>query len=320
MSVKKEEIMDVKCIQGDKTPATIIAVDNGNGNTKTEHLHFKSGVDVYMQEPTLNKDYFLIDGKYYVVGESHMTYQGDKTNSDECYILTMAAITMELEYRQMTTAQIILSVGLPLGWCGKDKKEELKTYMLRSRSVDVMHHDMNYHFEIVDVDVYPQGFAAICGRYAMNGTNMIADIGNGTINMMQIKDGIPKESSIYTEKMGVAKCVDDIRKELSEMYADDVPEDMFESYLINGTAGKTGKVVDVVRRIAGSYSEEVIKRIYSYGFKEDLMTLYIIGGGGRILKNFSEFWKIPRVIFIDDICANAKGFALLSSQKIQRTK
>lgn len=45
------------------------------------------------------------------------------------------------------------------------------------------------------------------------------------------------------------------------------------------------------------------------------MKLYVIGGGGRILKNFSEFWKTPGVIVIDDICANAKGYAFLSKQR-----
>ncbi|MBQ8945920.1 MAG: hypothetical protein IJ058_03815 [Lachnospiraceae bacterium] len=45
------------------------------------------------------------------------------------------------------------------------------------------------------------------------------------------------------------------------------------------------------------------------------MKLYVIGGGGRILKYFSEFWKTPGVIVIDDICANAKGYAFLSKQR-----
>ncbi len=312
--------MDVNAIQGSDIPTTIIAVDNGNGNTKTENYVFKSGVDVYDQEPTLNRDYFFMSGKYFIVGENHMTYQGDKTTSDECYRLTMAGVAMELERRQLPVAKINLAVGLPLAWCDKAKKEDMKNYMLRSQEVDIRYHDINYHFEILNVDVYPQGFAAVCGRYPMSGMNMIVDIGNGTLSMMQIIDGVPKENSIHTERMGVGNCVDDIRQELSAMYADDVPEDMFENYLINGTAGKSDKIADTVRRITTAYCDEVIKKIYSYGFKEDLMKLYIVGGGGRVLKNFSEIWKTPGVVFIDDICANAKGYAFLSRQKSQRVK
>lgn len=307
--------MDRQITLGSEIPTTILAVDNGNGNTKTEHMVFKSGVETYEQEPTLSKDYFFMNDKYYIVGENHMTYQGDKTNSEETFVLTMSAIVKELEYRGLHEAKVNIAAGLPLGWCGKEQKEDLRRYLLRYPVMDVRYHDINYHFEIVQVDVYPQGFAAICGRYSMSGVNMIADIGNGTINMMQIIDRVPKESSISTERMGVARCVNDIKKELSAIYADDVSEDMFEQYLINGTAGKTGKIPDTVRRIATEYSAEVIKKIYAHGFKEDLVTLYIVGGGGRILKNFSEFWRIPKVIFIDDICANAKGYAFLSKQR-----
>ena len=307
--------MEKQIVSGTGIPTTIIAVDNGNGNTKTEHIVFKSGVETYEQEPTLSKDFFYMDGKYHIVGENHMTYQGDKTNSEEAYILTMAAIVRELEFRDISDARIRIAAGLPLGWCSKEQKEDLRRYLLRAPIVDVGYHGKNYHFEIADVDVYPQGFAAICGRYSMSGVNMIADIGNGTINMMQIIDGVPKESSIRTERMGVGRCINDIKKELSAIYADDVSEEMFEGYLINGTPGKNGKIADVVKRIATEYSSEVIKKLYANGFKEDLVTLYIVGGGGRILKNYSEFSKTPRVIFLDDICANAKGYAFLSRQK-----
>ena len=114
-------------ISGTELPTTIIAVDNGNGNTKTEHEIFKSGVDVYDQEPTLNNDSFRIDGKYYIVGENHMTYQGDKTTSDECYVLTMAAVTKELERLGLTVANVRIAAGLPLGWCSKEQKEDFRS-------------------------------------------------------------------------------------------------------------------------------------------------------------------------------------------------
>lgn len=76
--------------------AVIVAVDNGNGNTKTEHCVFRTGLDEYYGEPTVTKDYFKTNGRYYVAGENHMTYQGNKTENDDCYILTMIAVVKEL--------------------------------------------------------------------------------------------------------------------------------------------------------------------------------------------------------------------------------
>lgn len=45
------------------------------------------------------------------------------------------------------------------------------------------------------------------------------------------------------------------------------------------------------------------------------MNLYIIGGGGCILKNFSDITNNSNVHVIGDVCANAKGYAYLAKQK-----
>lgn len=50
------------------------------------------------------------------------------------------------------------------------------------------------------VDVFPRGFAAIVSMGAMQGMNMLADIGNGTMNVMQIIDNKPLEKSLVTDK------------------------------------------------------------------------------------------------------------------------
>ena len=38
------------------------------------------------------------------------------------------------------------------------------------------------------------------------GLNVLADIGNGTMNTMLIKDGKPMSSRCYTDKLGVEQC------------------------------------------------------------------------------------------------------------------
>ena len=52
--------------------------------------------------------------------------------------------------------------------------------------------------------MFPQGFVAIVNLGAMPGMNMLADIGNGTMNVMQIIDNKPLEKSLVTDKFGVA--------------------------------------------------------------------------------------------------------------------
>ena len=41
----------------------------------------------------------------------------------------------------------------------------------------------------------------------LTGVNMLADIGNGTMNIMFINNKRPIESKCYTEKLGVNQCV-----------------------------------------------------------------------------------------------------------------
>lgn len=47
------------------------------------------------------------------------------------------------------------------------------------------------------------------------------------------------------------------------------------------------------------------------------MRLYIVGGGGCMVKNFGEF-NSKRVIINDDICATAKGYEMLAQRKLKR--
>lgn len=62
------------------------------------------------------------------------------------------------------------------------------------------------------VEIFPQEFAAVVNLGAMQGMNMLADIGNGTMNVMQIVDNKPLEKSLVTDKFGVGIC----RKEIQE--------------------------------------------------------------------------------------------------------
>ena len=59
---------------------------------------------------------------------------------------------------------------------------------------------------------------------------MIADIGNGIVNIMQSINGAPIEKSISTLLMGVSTCVDDIVNALSEKFTGAVDENRIEMF------------------------------------------------------------------------------------------
>ena len=148
--------------------------------------------------------------------------------------------------------------------------------------------------------------------------NMLADIGNGTMNVMQIVDNKPLEKSLVTEKFGVGICMKEIQKELSKENGEDISEMLIEPLLRNGLQERTDSTAKKVEHIATRYTENIRRRLVDYGYKEGLVHLYVIGGGGCLLRNYSDLTEKAGVTFITDICANAKGYETLAEKKSRR--
>ena len=105
------------------TEPITIGVDHGYAATKTAHCSFPSGLAEYEHEPYTQKNVLCYDGKYYVVGSGRQPLQKDKTEDENYYLLTLAAIAKEIAYRNApTTTSVILAAGLPLTSFGREKK------------------------------------------------------------------------------------------------------------------------------------------------------------------------------------------------------
>lgn len=295
----------------------IIGVDHGYGNMKTAHRVFKTGVECMEEEPIVSKNFVRYKDKFYVIGESHLVYQGNKTESDDFHILTLAALAEELRFRGLHEANVILAVGLPLAWM-KSQGADFRSYLMKEQELHFEFRKERYHVHLCGVEIFPQGFAAIVSLSAMPGINMLADIGNGTMNVMQIIDNKPLEKSLVTDKFGVGICMKEIQKELSKENGEDIPEMLIEPLLRNGIQGRTDNTAKKVECIAKGYTENIRKRLVDYGYKERLVHLYVIGGGGCLLRNYSDLVEKAEMSFITDICANAKGYEILAEKKARR--
>lgn len=265
----------------------IIGLDHGYGNIKTAHRVFRTGVECFEEEPIVSMNYIKYKDKYYVIGENHLIYQCNKTDSQDFFILTLAGLAEELKFRDLHEAKVMLAAGLPLAWA-KSQAADFKKYLMQEQELFFSFRKENYRVHLCGVEMFPQGFAAVCSTGSMKGFNMIADIGNGTMNVMQIVDGRPLEKSLVTDKFGVSICMKEIQKELSKSAGESVPEIMIEPMLINGLQGRTDDVAEIVSRIAERYAGDILKRLVDYGYKENLVHLYVIGGGGCLLKYYSD--------------------------------
>lgn len=299
----------------------IIGIDHGFGNMKTQNTIFKTGIRCYDTEPVLANDILKYQEKYYVIGDEHKSFVADKVADEDYRILTIAALAKEMRYRQITSADVILAVGLPLQWV-TSQKESFRQYLLQDSNPEFSYKGRLYNVRIRDVIVYPQGFAGVVQSLNdFDGINMLSDIGNGTMNTMFIKDRKPLSNRFFTDKLGVEQCIIRMRNDALTVCAYNGPDSIFEDYLRNGGSGMSlpESLSSVLKRDAEEYAVQIMTRLREYEYNPDVMHLVVIGGGGCILRNFLPKGK-ENIRFITDLCAAAKGFEIMALNDLRRGK
>ena len=290
----------------------IIGVDHGYKNIKTAHAIFKSGVTAYDKEPTFTHNMLVYEGRYYIIGDEHKEFTAMKMNDQDYYILTLAAIGIELYLRGLNSARVHLAAGLPLTWVS-EQKEAFKAYLLQNKEADFTFRDENYHVEFAGADVYPQGFSAVADRLReFKGVNMLCDIGNGTMNIMYINNGRPVANKCFTEKYGTHQCILATREKLMQRFGVTVDDAVIEEVLRYGEADIGKQYLDVIRETATDYAAGIMRHLQEHEYNPELMKLYVVGGG-CLIENFTDY-DPARVTINTDICATAKGYELLAQK------
>ena len=73
---------------------------------------------------------------------------------------------------------------------------------------------------------------------------------------------------------------------------------------------------DQLRSIVRGYVTGLFDSLRAHGYDSRMMPLYIMGGGGCLVKNFGVYDK-ESVIFIDDLHASAKGYEYMAELQIK---
>ena len=301
-----------------KNKPVVIGIDHGYGNMKTSHCCFRTGiVPMDGAEPLFSSDILTYAGKSYVISQGHKEFASDKMLDEDYYLLTLAAVARELHIRNMTTARVVLAVGLPLTWVST-QKESFKAYMLQKQTTNFTFREVEYHVEFIDCEVFPQGFSAVAGQLRdFSGINMLCDIGNGTMNVMYINDHKPVPQQCYTEKYGVHQCVLLIRENLMRSHGVTIDEAMIERILRTGEADIAEKYMVVIRQTAEEYVSGIFRKLREHEYNPDLMKLHVMGGGSCMVKQFGKF-DTAHVSFNHDVCATAKGYELLATERLRK--
>ena len=294
----------------------ILGVDAGYGNFKTARTCFPTSVTKSMSEPTISKDYVEYNGADYILGDGHKDFVADKHEAEDNYVLTLAAIAKELKARGLNTAKIHLAVGLPLKWF-QTQREDFRRYMLQNRHLDYRYAGKRYVVDIDDCTVMPQCYAAIAENLKeFKGMNMVADIGNGTMNVMILNNGKASETKSWTVKLGVNQCFMKIRNLILNEKNKEIPAEIIENYLRFGNADVGAEYQKLMEQAVKEYADEIFAELRNYGYDSELMRFYIMGGGATIIELVGDYDK-ERVTFNHDIRANAKGYEYFRYMKLR---
>jgi len=295
----------------------IVAVDHGYGNVKTANTVTPTGLVAYDTEPIFSGSILKYDGKFYRVGEGHKPFVADKATDDDNYTLTLMAIAKELNIAGIREADVHLAAGLPMTWIRR-QREVFRAYLLRNERVTFRFNGKEYRVRFVGCSLFPQGYPAIINRLSeFKGTSILADIGNGTMNVLYMQGRKPVESKCWTEKLGVDQCVTAARNAVLDNLGVKIDDGIVEQVLRAGTADIAKPYLDCITGAARQYAGTIFDTLRRYEYNPDLMRLYVVGGGGCVLRHFGEYDR-ERVTFIEDICATAKGYEYLAYMALRK--
>ena len=146
--------------------------------------------------------------------------------------------------------------------------------------------------------------------------NKLADIVNGTMKIMYIYEKIPVSSKCFTEKYGVFQCMLKVRNRLLQLGAN-VDDTIIEKVIRTGTADIDEKYLNAIKETATEYVNDIFRKLREHEYNDKLMRLYVVGGGGCLIKHFGKY-NPGRVFINNNICATAQGYEFLAKARLDK--
>ncbi len=303
--------------------SVLIGIDHGYAAMKTAHCSFPTGLEVFDHKP-FSEDHLLeYDGKFYLVGNHRQPLQKDKTADDNCFLMTLAAIALELEYRKApATASVILAAGLPLTSFGRERKSFF-TYLCRgNHPISFRWAGRPYSITILNVVLFPQGYAAALTQPDLlrEPSVILADIGGWTVDLMRLDNRLPDVSTCRSLELGVIRCVEQTQEQVRRKLGLSVTPAQIESVLRGNPSGMDEDAKQVIQAEADQYVRSLLSAIAETGLDIHAMPIIFMGGGAGLLKRRLASVSAPcQPFLLDDVSLNAKAFEQLAAQLAERS-
>ena len=321
----------------------VIGIDHGNGNMKTARTCFPCGFKMQETEPSslFAKDVIEYKGVYYSLTPTAYSYQTDKTTDNKAIILTLFSIAKEAvaraeegregfdfkkDFYGYNGKEVVLGVGLPPAHFEKQAKS-FKEYLFKEfqNGVRFSYNGKSFNFYIKDIYLYPQDYAAAViyrnDLLTTYSTCYCIDIGDGTVDLVGLEEGIPEKETVLSREFGMSK--------LRSMVIDDVINDhgltLTHKNVNDFLAGKPMALApDFATRITAridktceTFTTELINQLHSKISDFRVYPTIFCGGGALALKKYiDKSGAFGIVDYIDDIHANAVGYETITKMQL----
>lgn len=295
----------------------VIGIDHGWMMMKTASQVFKASAEEISTEPAFFDNILEYNGKYYEIGCKRVVVKENKTENDNYYLLTLAAIAKELKKRGKHQAKVFLAAGLPLSRFG-DEKESFTQYLKANRNVRFKYNTELFDVEIVNVAVFPQCYAAVVDQIGTFRQKVIVvDVGSWTIDIMPIENKKPINEKCISKPIGLITCMRDVNSECYRKLGEEVDECIIQSVMRGENPSISDEYVEVIRNQIHNYVESVYHSLREYGVNLKTTRIVFVGGGASVMRNFGAIDN-KNISYILDIKSNAKGFEHMGIMAIKK--
>jgi plasmid segregation protein ParM len=294
--------------------AEIIGIDHGNAYIKTKNNYFPNGVTRYDFEPYTSSGVLEYDGRFYVCGSGRLPLLKDKTETNDFYLLTLAALAQEVALRTGgNQAEVTVAAGLPLTGFGLHK-EKFRAYLLKDNGqpVEFFYESRIYEITIKDVLMFPQGYAAIFQNMDLienEPSVILCDVGGWTVDLMRLDNTVPNAESCRSLELGMIRCYDEVSEQVRRNTGKSLTTTQIETILKGGQCSVNENVRETAGEYGGRFVRKLLSAISESGFDAGAMPVVFIGGGAGLMERYiTPQDGLCRSVVIDDVCANAAGY------------
>ena len=156
----------------------------------------------------------------------------------------------------------------------------------------------------------------LAGTYIDNG---FIDIGDGTVDLLVIRNGKPDLSVRVSDRSGMAVLRSGISNAIQQNYSIHLDSSDVEQVLMQEETILDEEIILEIQRMAENWLQRIINKLHTHVTDFRTNPAVFLGGGSLLLrKQIENSPEFKYVEFIDDVRANAIGYEKLTTARLRR--